>query len=87
MGWALALICNMIASKSVHRKQPLGKLLSFFEASIALEGMGRPRVFRRFRETRLENILLRESCNRGPTPKGANFCFEKISLGKLFGYM
>ena len=51
--------------------QPLGKLLSFLEASIAFEGMGRPRGFRRFRKTHLENILPRGYRDRDPRyPKG-----------------
>ena len=51
--------------------QPLGKYLSFLEASIAFEGMGRPRGFRRFRKTHLENILPRGSRDRDPRyPKG-----------------
>ena len=51
--------------------QPLGKFLSFLEATIAFEGMGRPRGFRRFRKTHLENILPRGSRDRDPRyPKG-----------------
>ena len=40
---------------------PLGKFSSFLHASIAFEGMGRPRGFRRLRKTHLENILSRGS--------------------------
>ena len=51
--------------------QPLGKFLSFLEATIGFEGMGRPRGFRRFRKTHLENILPRGSRDRDPRyPKG-----------------
>ena len=72
--------------------QPLGKILSFLEASIAFEGKGRPSGFRRFRKTRLENILPRGSQDRDPRyPKGVPwdqiFFFEKFSLQKLFGDM
>ena len=51
--------------------QPLGKYLSFLEASIAFEGMGRLRGFRGFRKTHLENILPRGS-------QGTKISFWKI---------
>ena len=45
----------------INSPQPLGNFLSFLEATIAFEGMGRPKGFRRFRKTHLENILPRGS--------------------------
>ena len=68
--------------------QPLGKFLSFLEASIAFEGMGRPRGFRRLRKTHLENILPRGSRDRDPrypkeVPWDQDFFIKKISLQKL----
>ena len=64
--------------------QSLGKILSFLEATIAFKGMGRPRGFRRFRKTHLENILSRGSRDRDPRyPKGVpwdqNFFKKKFS--------
>ena len=63
--------------------QPLGKFSSFLEATIAFEGMGRPRGFRGFRKTHLENILPRGSRDRDPRyPKGVpwdqNFVLKNI---------
>ena len=53
---------NPLLRCRVHpRSQPLGNFLSFLEASIVFEGMGRPRGFRRLRKTHLENILPRGS--------------------------
>ena len=46
--------------------QPLGKFSGFLEASITFDGMGRPREFRKFRKTHLENILPRGSRDRDP---------------------
>ena len=66
--------------------QPLGKNLSFLEATIAIEGMGRPRGFRRFRKTHLENILPRGSRDRDPRypryPKGVPW--DQNFLLKIF---
>ena len=57
-------------SRTNDAHSPL-EILSFLEASIAFEGMGRPRGFRRFRKTHLENILPRGSRDRDPRyPKG-----------------
>ena len=84
--WVLWLVsCNNHCSGL--RKlptQPLGKYLSFLEASIAFEGIGRPRGFRRFRKTHLENILPRGSRDRDPRyPKGVPWD-QKIFLKKFF---
>ena len=73
--------------------QPLGNFFRFFrEATIAFEGMGKPRGFRRFRKTHLENILPRGSQDRDSRyPKGVpwdqKFYFENFSLKKLLEYM
>ena len=74
------------------KAQPLGKYLSFLEASIAFEGMGRPRGFRRFRKTHLENILPRGSQNRDPKyPKrwfhGTNFFKKNFSRKVICVYV
>ena len=81
--WETSVILNIVSLS-----QPLGKFLSFLEASIAFEGMGRPRGFRRFRKTHLENILPRGSRDRDPRyPKGVpwdqNF-FLKNFLSKSY---
>ena len=70
--------------------QPLGNFLSFLEASIAFEGMGRPRGFRRLRKTHLENILPRGSRDRDPRyPKGVpwdqNFFLKNFLLKSYLG--
>ena len=70
--------------------QPLGSFLSFLEATIAFEGMGRPSRFRRFRKTHLENILPRGSRDRDPRyPKGVpwdqNFFLKNFLLKSYLG--
>ena len=72
--------------------QPLGKFLSFLEATIANEGMGRPRGFRRFKK-HIWKIFYRGDPKIGTpgTPRGSygswNQFFEKISLKELFGFI
>ena len=69
----LSISIKDVALLQLQKKltQPLGIFLSFLEASIAFEGIERPRGFRRFRKTHLENILLRGSRDRNPRyPKG-----------------
>ena len=54
VGEALQMLHLKLKVKAVGiegTSQPLVKILSFFEATIAFEGMGRPREFRRFRKT------------------------------------
>ena len=73
-----------------EKTQPLGSFLSFLEATIAFEGMGRPRGFRRFRKTHLENILPRGSRDRDPRyPKGVpwdqNFFLKNFLLKSYLG--
>ena len=67
-----------------NHSQPLGNFLSFLEATIAFEGMGRPRGFRRFRKTHLENILPRGSRDRGPrylkgVPRDQKFLLKNLN--------
>ena len=69
--WTLNHIIMTLTAVIYICSQPLGKFLSFLEATIAIEGMGRPRGFWRFRKTHLENILPRGSRDRDPRyPKG-----------------
>ena len=74
VGEALQMLHLKLKVKAVGiegTSQPLVKILSFFEATTAFEGMGRPRGFRRLRKTHLENILPRGSGDRDPRyPKG-----------------
>ena len=87
--WGILKVSILPSCKNkLGSPQPLGKYLSFLEASIAFEGMGRPRGFRRFRKTHLENILPRGSRDRDPRyPKGVpwdqNF-FLKNFLSKSY---
>ena len=65
--------------------QPNGIFLSFLEASIAFEGMGRPSGVQEVQKDIIWKIFYRGNREIGTpgTPGGS----QKFSLEKLFGYM